>query len=129
CSLHQSPFFFISAATLALHWAQISSGIPCSLHHHVSESSVFFATVLLALPFACSLEPSLEQPPSPSSRTDSSENNNAPRNHILLIVQSSYHVWDYELSHRHTILRRLHQRGSQFVELRPGGHLEDEVQH
>src|SRR6516225_4176710 len=35
CSLHQSPFFLKSAATLALHCPQTSSGTPCSAHHQL----------------------------------------------------------------------------------------------
>src|SRR5262245_42595880 len=34
CSLHQSPFFCASAATLGLQRLHTSSGTPCSAHHH-----------------------------------------------------------------------------------------------
>src|SRR5262245_61246526 len=44
CSLHQSPFFLYSAATLELHRAQSCSGTPCSAHHQSLWSSCFLAT-------------------------------------------------------------------------------------
>src|SRR5205823_2981450 len=43
CSLHQSPFFLNAAATLALHWLQISSGTPCSSHHQPLWSWSFWS--------------------------------------------------------------------------------------
>src|SRR6478672_7399603 len=39
CFSHQSPFAFISFATLLLHRAQTSSGTPCSAHHQALWSS------------------------------------------------------------------------------------------
>ena len=36
CFSHQSPFALKSATSLVSHWAQTSSGTPCSLHHQPS---------------------------------------------------------------------------------------------